>query len=193
VGISVTPFIAAVGAVSLGAGLALQGLLSNYGAGISIIVARPFVVGDTITVQGVTGIVKEVHLAYTILSNEDEILINIPNKHIIGEIISNSHAYSLVEGSVGIAYHCDPDQAIEVIERAIKNTDGVVVDKPPQIGIEGFGDSSINIGLRFWVRTEALFDTKYRANLAVFKALSQHNIDIPFPRRDVHLFDKTAG
>jgi len=69
IGISVTPFVAAIGAVSLGAGLALQGLLSNYGAGLSIIVARPFIVGDTISVQGVTGIVKEVKLAYTVLSN----------------------------------------------------------------------------------------------------------------------------
>ena len=69
IGISVTPFVAAIGAVSLGAGLALQGLLSNYGAGLSIIVARPFIVGDTISVQGVTGIVKEVKLAYTMLSN----------------------------------------------------------------------------------------------------------------------------
>ena len=69
IGISVTPFVAAIGAVSLGAGLALQGLLSNYGAGLSIIVARPFIVGDTISVQSVTGIVKEVKLAYTVLSN----------------------------------------------------------------------------------------------------------------------------
>lgn len=186
-GISVTPFVAAIGALSLGAGLALQGLLSNYGAGVSIIVARPFVVGDTITVQGVTGIVKEVKLAYTVLSNEDEVNITIPNKHIVGEIIHNSKANSIVETAVGIAYDSDTDQAIDVIRQAIEQTEGVVADKPPQVGIEGFGDSSIDIGMRYWVPTESLFETKYKANQAVFKALADNNIEIPFPQRYVHM------
>ena len=89
-GISVTPFIAAIGAISLGAGLALQGLLANYAAGFNIIIIRPFVVGDTISVQGVTGVVEEVLLAYTVLKNEDDVTITIPNKHIVGEILHNS-------------------------------------------------------------------------------------------------------
>lgn len=187
-GISVTPFVAAIGALSLGAGLALQGLLSNYGAGVSIIVARPFVVGDTITVQGVTGIVKEVKLGYTVLTNEDEVSITIPNKHIVGEIIHNSRANSIVETGVGIAYASDPDKAVSVIHNAILATPGVVTEKPPQVGIDAFGASSIDIGMRYWVRTDALFDTKYRANLAVFKALADNGIEIPFPQRHVHLF-----
>ena len=189
-GISVTPFVAAVGALSLGAGLALQGLLSNYGAGVSIIVTRPFIVGDTISVQGVTGVVKEVKLAYTILSNEDEVLITIPNKHIVGEIIHNSRANSIVETTVGIAYGSDPDRAIDVIRQAIIATPGVVTEKAPQVGIEEFGDSSINIGMRYWVPTVSLFDTKYQANLAVFKALGDNHIEIPFPQRHVHLFQQ---
>lgn len=187
-GISVTPFVAAIGALSLGAGLALQGLLSNYGAGISIIVARPFVVGDTISVQGVTGVVKEVKLAYTVLSNEDEVSITIPNKHIVGEIIHNSKENSIVETTVGIAYDSDTDRAISVIQEAIVQTEGVVSDKSPQVGIDGFGDSSIDIGMRYWVPTASLLETKYRANLAVFKALAENNIEIPFPQRHVHLF-----
>jgi len=89
-GIQITPFVAALGALGLGAGLAAQGLLSNYGAGLSIILARPFVVGDTLRVQGVLGVVKEVHLAFTMLTNEDGEIITIPNKHIFVEIIHNS-------------------------------------------------------------------------------------------------------
>lgn len=192
-GISVTPFVAAIGALSLGAGLALQGLLSNYGAGISIIVARPFVVGDTITVLGVNGVVKEVKLAYTVLSNEDGVKITIPNKHIVGEIIHNSNASSIVETVVGIAYDSDPEQAASVIRQAIVNTKGVESDKAPQVGIENFGDSSIDIGMRYWVQTESLFDTKYQANQAVFKALADNNIEIPFPQRDVRLFQETSS
>ncbi|NQV68841.1 MAG: mechanosensitive ion channel [Pseudohongiella sp.] len=191
IGISVTPFVAAIGALSLGAGLALQGLLSNYGAGVSIIVARPFVVGDTIIVQGVSGVVKEVRLAYTILTNEDEIQITIPNKHIVGEIIHNSSENSLIEGVVGISYDTDPEQAIAVIKKAIMTTSGISDHKEPQVGIENFGDSSINIGMRFWANTGVLFQTRYLANLAIFRALTDNNIEIPFPQRDVHLFDKT--
>jgi len=192
-GISVTPFVAAIGALSLGAGLALQGLLSNYGAGVSIIVARPFVVGGTISVQGVTGVVKEVKLAYTVLSNEDEVNITIPNKHIVGEIIHNSRANSIVETTVGIAYDSDTDKAIDVIRQAIISMPGVVSEKPPQVGIDGFGDSSIDIGMRYWAPTESLFETKYKANQVIFKALADHNIDIPFPQRHVHLFQQGQG
>jgi small conductance mechanosensitive channel len=187
-GISVTPFVAAIGALSLGAGLALQGLLSNYGAGISIIVARPFIVGDTISVLGVTGVVKEVKLAFTMLSNEDGVNITIPNKHIVGEIIHNSGESHVVESSVGIAYASNPDDAISVISQTIKNTEGVLASTEPQVGIEEFGDSSINIGMRYWVKTETLFETQYKVNLAVFKVLDDNNIEIPFPQRHVHLF-----
>jgi len=187
IGISVTPFVAAIGAVSLGAGLALQGLLSNYGAGLSIIVARPFIVGDTISVQGVTGIVKEVKLAYTVLSNEDEVNIMIPNKYIVGEIIHNFRTNSIIETVVGIAYASDPDLAIKEIGEALPNTEGVVAEKEPQVGIDNYSDSSIDIGMRYWVPTASLFDTKYRANLAVFKALAENNIEIPFPQRHMHL------
>ncbi|MBN4075363.1 MAG: mechanosensitive ion channel protein MscS [SAR86 cluster bacterium] len=186
-GISVTPFVAAIGALSLGAGLALQGLLSNYGAGISIIVARPFVVGDTIMVQGVAGVVKEIKLGYTILTNEDAVIITIPNRHIIGEIIHNSNASSSLELSIGIAYHCNPGQAITVISKVFDGLKGLDQNKAPQIGIDNFGDSSINISIRCWVMTTELFDTKYRINMAVHKALTENNIEIPFPQRDVHL------
>ena len=86
VGISVTPFVAAIGALSLGAGLAMQGLLANYAAGLNIIITRPFIVGDTIEVQSVTGLVKKVQLAYTMLIDEDGTEITIPNRHIVGEI-----------------------------------------------------------------------------------------------------------
>lgn len=191
-GISVTPFVAAIGALSLGAGLALQGLLSNYGAGLSIIVARPFVVGDTIMVQGVSGVVKEIKLAYTILTNEDDIIITIPNRHIVGEILHNSYASSILELSIGIAYHCDPEQAIAIISKVFEGMEGLDQNKPPLIGIDNFGDSSININIRCWVLTTELFATKYRINLAVHKALTDNNIEIPFPQRDVHLIQESS-
>lgn len=192
VGISVTPFVAAIGALSLGAGLAMQGLLSNYGAGLNIILARPFVVGDTIRIQGVAGQVKEVHLAYTLLSDEDNVEITIPNKHIVGEIIQNSHTDTLAETMIGISYDSDPTQAIAVIKEALQMIDGVSKDRTPMVGIEEFGDSSINIGIRFWAPTSHYFETKYSANGTVFAALQKAGISIPFPQREVRLLDKEA-
>ena len=186
-GISVTPFVAAIGALSLGAGLAVQGLLSNYGAGLNIILARPFVVGDTIRVKNVIGQVKEVRLAYTILNDEDNVEITIPNRHIIGEILSNSHNDTLAEEVVGISYDSDPEKAIAVIIEALNSIENISTERKPQVGIENFADSSIAIGIRFWVRTDRYFETRYRANAAIFKALKSANITIPFPQREVRI------
>ena len=192
-GISVTPFIAAIGAISLGAGLALQGLLANYAAGFNIILIRPFVVGDTITVQGRTGIVTEVLLAYTVLFDEDNVKITIPNKHIVGEVLSNSNGDSLLELSVGIAYHEDPIQTIALLEETINKLDIASQSREPQIGIGEFADSAINIDLRIWTPTENLYTAKYKANKAIYSALKASKIDIPFPQRDIHIIEKQAS
>jgi len=186
-GISVTPFVAAIGALSLGAGLAMQGLLSNYGAGLNIIITRPFVVGDTIHIQGVAGQIKEVHLAYTLLEDEDSVDITIPNKHIVGEIIHNSHADTVVEQSIGIAYDSDVDKAIRVIQEALSSADKVSKERVPMVGIESFADSSINIGIRYWAQTSHYYDTSYRANAKLFSALKEAGIVIPFPQREIRM------
>lgn len=186
-GISITPLIAAVGAVSLGAGLALQGMLANYAAGFTIILTRPFVVGDTINVQGVTGVVDKVTLPYTLLVDEDEVQIQVPNRHIVGEILHNSATEKLVELEVGVAYDSDPHQVIEVISKALTGMTGVSEKRQPLIGIDSYGDSSINFGVRFWAPTESHFQTRYAANLSIFDALKTAGISIPFPQREVRL------
>ena len=190
IGISVTPFVAAIGALSLGAGLAVQGLLSNYGAGLNIILARPFVVGDTIRVKDVIGQVKEVHLAFTILSDEDNVEITIPNKHIVGEILCNSHNDTLAEESIGISYDSDPDEAISVIMNALNGVKNISTERKPQVGIEDFADSSILIGIRFWAPTSQYFETRYNANAAIYQALKTANITIPFPQREVRILSE---
>lgn len=186
-GISVTPFIAAIGAISLGAGLALQGLLSNYAAGFNIIIIRPFVVGDTIAVQGVRGLVKEVLLAYTILTDEDGVEITIPNKHIVGEVLHNSKHDSLLELTVGIDYSENPLEVVAMLEDAIGKLDIVSKARKPLIGIDAFADSSINIAVRLWTPTENLYSAKYKAYKEIYLTLDNANIKIPFPQRDIHL------
>ena len=191
-GISIAPFVAAIGAAALGASFALQGPLSNYGAGLSIILTRPFVIGDTLTVKGVSGVVYEISLAYTLLTTEDEERITIPNNQIMGEILQNSFNNKVVESTIGIAYHDDPEKAIEIIRKTLKQFSQVSSESPPQIGVEEFGDSSINIGFRYWVPTKKYFQTAYAVNLSVYQALKDSNITIPFPQREVHMIPQSA-
>jgi len=188
-GISVTPLIAIVGALSLGAGLALQGMLANYAAGFTIIITRPFVVGDTLSVQGQTGLVESVHLAYTILIDEDDVRIQIPNRLVVGEIMHNSKEEKLVELSVGVAYKSDPHRVIAIVEEALKNIEGINTTRGPIIGIDEFADSSINIGVRFLAPTYKYFEFRYAANLAIYDAFKKQGIEIPFPQREVNLIN----
>ena len=190
-GISVAPFVAAIGAISLSIGLALQGVFSNYGAGFTIILTRPFVVGNTITINDITGIVEEIRLAYTLLSTEDGELITIPNKHIVGEVITNSFGNKVVEASIGISYSADANHAISIVREVLAGFEEITQEPAPQVGIEGFGDSSVNIGYRYWVPTQRYFELQYQVNLAVYTAFQQASIDIPFPQREVTL--KNSG
>ncbi|HTR00907.1 MAG TPA: mechanosensitive ion channel domain-containing protein [Candidatus Acidoferrum sp.] len=193
VGISVAPFVAAIGAVGLGAGLAMQGILSNYGAGVAIIITRPFVVGDTITVKGVTGLVKEVRMASTILANQDDIRIMIPNHHIMGEIIHNSAAETIVEMTLEVAYDSDPLRAVELIKAALASNPHISTTRPPQAGIHDFGNNGYRLGLRYWTGTARLFQTRCAANAAIYQTLRDHGIAIPLPQREVHMVaDKSA-
>jgi small conductance mechanosensitive channel len=190
-GITIAPFIAALGAAAFGASFALQGPLSNYMAGLIIIMTRPFTVGNTISVAGVSGIVEEVKLAATILSDEEGETITIPNKSILGEILHNSQENKIVQGLIGISYDSDPDKAIRLIKEILVSHDDVVSQKDPIIGIKGFGDSSIDIGFRYWVPTASYFSTSYAVNLQVFNAFKDNGIDIPFPQREVKILSES--
>ena len=192
-GISITPLVAALGAVAFGSSLALSGLLSNYGAGLTIIVTRPFVVGNTIKVKDVSGVVEEIGLGATHLSNEDGEEITIPNKHIVGEILTNSFENKVVEMTIGISYNDDSQQATRIIRDALKKIPEIVDSPAPQIGIQEFADSSVNIGMRYWVPTKQYFQTLYQANLAVYTALNEAGITIPFPQRDIHMVPEKQG
>ena len=186
-GITIAPFIAAIGAGAFGLTYAIQGPLSNYGAGISIILGRPFAIGDTINVAGVNGIVEEIRLGQTILKDEDGVVITIPNKHIVGEILHNSNEFRIVESVVGISYKDNPEHAVELIKNILQNSEHVASKPSPQVGIEEFGDFSINIGYRYWVNTEKFFHSKYKINLEVFNKLKDSGITIPFPQQEVTL------
>ena len=187
IGISITPLVAAIGAASLGAGLAVQGLLSNYGAGFNIIFTRPFVVGDTIQVQGVHGQVRDIFLAYTVLVTEDGDVITIPNRHIVGEIIHNTQHSSLLELAVGVAYSSNLDQVIEVLLRAVQENEFSNEEKAPIVGISGFGDSSVDLEVRVWVPSDKINVARFSLNKLIWDTLKSNQIEIPFPQREVKM------
>lgn len=192
-GITITPFIAALGGVAFGASMALQGPLANYGAGLSIIISRPFTIGDTITVQEQSGVVEDIKLACTILNTEDGVKITIPNKHIVGEILHNSKEVRIAETVVGISYSADPEKAIQAVKKAILEIEGVTDNPKPQVGIQQFGESSVDIGMRFWVPTQKYYQLLYAVHMNVYKTLQKEGINIPFPQRDLHVITNGKG
>lgn len=191
-GISIAPFVAAIGAVFLTAGLALQGTVANFAAGISLVITRPFKIGDTILVNKVYGVVEEIKLGYTTLRTEDEELITVPNKNMIGEVIVNSFDYRIVESRVGISYHDDAENVIELIKKIIDGFENLSGENKSIVGIQNFGDSSVEIGMRYWVPTRNFFKIQYEVNLAIYKALNDAKITIPYPQRDVHVYGENS-
>jgi small conductance mechanosensitive channel len=192
-GITITPLVAAITAGVFGASFAIQGPLSNYGAGLVIVVSRPFVVGDTITVAGVSGIVEEITLGATTLTSVDGVKITIPNKHIVGEILHNSKELHLVEGTVGIGYSSNLDEAIGIIRSILDGFQDVSQAPVPLVGVKAFGDSSITIDYRYWVPTKKYFSLRNQVNLALFTRLAEARIEIPFPQRQVHIISTPPG
>ena len=191
-GITITPFIAALSAVAFGGTLALQGPLSNYGSGLVIILTRPFVVGDTITTQGITGIVEDIRLAYTLLSNEDGQTITIPNKQIVGEVICNSYAHMLVETAINISYGDDPEIAVAIIRKVLDDNPDVTSRPAPLIGIARFAESAIEIGLRYWVPTRRYYEIQYAVNREIFRRIREQGIVMPYPQLHVHMQDGSS-
>ena len=186
-GITIAPLIAAITAAAFGASFAIQGPLANYGAGLVIIVTRPFVVGNAITVAGVSGVVDDVTLGATTLIDADGVRITIPNKHIVGEILHNSKELRIAEGKVGISYQSNPEEAIGIVKSILDSFDDIAKDPASLVGIKQFGDSSITIAYRYWVPAMKYFSLGYQVNLAVFTRLKEAQIEIPFPQREVRI------
>lgn len=170
-GITIAPLIAIAGASAFGATVAIQGPLSNYGAGLSIVLSRPFTVGDTITIRDVSGVVEEVKLAATTLIGEDGEKITVPNKEIVGRVIVNSSKKRIVEEKIAIAEDVDAVAAVELVRKAIDGIAEVAAVAPSQVGIHEFTYGGVVIGIRFWVPSRTYFQLRYRVNEAVLTAL----------------------
>lgn len=172
-GISIAPLIALAGAGAFGVTIALQGPLSNYGAGLSIILGRPFAVGDTITLGRTSGVVEEVKLAGTVLVGENEERILIPNKEIVGKVIVNSETRRLIQTKIAVDGDADVAKAIAALRDAIPAD---VVSGQTLIGVHDFTYGGIVLGVRFWVPSTRYFETRYRVNLDLLRALREAGV-----------------
>jgi len=190
-GIQTTSFIAILGAAGLAVGLALQGSLANFAAGILMIIFRPFRVGDYVEGGGTAGIVEEIQIFTTKLRTPDNKSIIIPNAKITGDNIVNYSAKDSrrMDMIVGVSYDDDYDQVKEVLQDILAK-DGRILEEPaPTIGIVEFGDNSVNFAFRPWVKTAEYWDVYFALTEAIKKRFDEEGITIPYPQRDVHLFE----
>ncbi|MBT3552808.1 MAG: mechanosensitive ion channel family protein [Rhodospirillaceae bacterium] len=177
-GVSTAPLIALAGASAFGATLALQGPLSNYGAGFAILMGRQFAAGNSITIGKVSGVVQDITLAATVLTGEDGERITIPNKEIVGQVIVNSKDSRIVETRIAIGYGEDAGAAIEALRATLNGDEAVTDAPPPQIGIHDFTYGGVILGLRYWVPGNHYFQNRYRVNLALLEALKGADITL---------------
>ena len=177
-GISIAPLIAVAGAGAFGATMALQGPLSNYGAGLSIILGRPFTVGDTITIGRTSGVVQDVKLAGTVLVGEDGERITVPNKEIVGKVIVNSEAKRVVQTKIAVPANTDLAGATRVIREVLSKEGELDAEPAAQVGVHDFTYGGIVLGARYWVPSQRYFEVRYRVNAAILEALNSAGIPL---------------
>jgi small conductance mechanosensitive channel len=192
-GIQTTSLIAVLGAAGLAVGLALQGSLSNFAAGVLVIIFRPYKVGDYIEAAGVAGTVDEVQIFNTVMNTPDNKRIIVPNSQITGGIITNysAHETRRVDFTFGIGYADDIDKAKKIIEEVLTADERVLEDPAPQIVVAELADSSVNIVARPWAKAADYWGLKFEVTETVKKRFDAEGISIPFPQRDVHVYYET--
>lgn len=181
--VKVTSFVAIIGAATFAVGMALQGSLSNFAAGVLILVLRPFSVGDFVELVGTTGSVSSIQIFSTILKTPDNKTIIIPNGVIIGSNIVN---YSLEENrrvdfTFGIDYSADIKAAKRIMEEVAKGHSLVLKDPDVFVGVSELADSSVNFAVRVWVKSADYWTVFFDINEAMKLRLDQEKIGIPYP------------
>jgi len=190
-GIETTSFIAVLGAAGLAIGLALQGSLANFAAGFLMIVFRPFKVGDFIEGAGEAGVVEEIQMFTTTLRTGDNKTIIIPNAQLSNGNITNYSAKETrrVDLTVGAAYEADIKHVRKVLQEIIDADERIMDDPAPMIAVGELADNSVNFVVRVWVKTGDYWGVYFDTTEAVKVRFDEENIGIPYPQRDVHLYE----
>ncbi|KPA53713.1 mechanosensitive ion channel protein [Photobacterium leiognathi subsp. mandapamensis] len=189
IGVQTASVVAVIGAAGLAVGLALQGSLSNFAAGVLIVAFRPFKSGDFVEVAGVSGAVESIQIFSTELRTPDNKTVVVPNSSIIGNPITNysRNATRRIDLVIGVSYKADLQKTKEVLTRVVNADSRVLKDPEPTIGVVALADSSVNFVVRPWVNTPDYWAVYFDLNQAIKEELDKEGIEIPFPQMDVHL------
>lgn len=189
-GVETTHIAAIFAAAGLAIGLALQGSLANFAAGLMIIGFRPFKAGDYIEAAGISGKVTEVGIFTTHLKTPDNKVVIVPNASVTSDAITNYSAESIrrIDLVFGIGYDDDIRQAKELLKEIIAADDRILKDPAPTIAVSELADSSVNFVVRPWVNTGDYWDVFYHLQETVKLRFDQAGISIPYPQQDLHLY-----
>lgn len=192
IGIATTSFVAIIGAAGLAVGLALQGGLANFAGGVIILIFKPFKIGDVIDAQGYSGTVSEITIFTTILKTPDNKTIIIPNGALSnGSLVNYSTELKRrLDMGFGIGYEDSIEKAKELLAKLVESDARIHSDPAPQIVVDALGESSVHVSVRVWCDNadygNIFFDTQEKVKLA----FDREGISIPFPRRDIHIYNQ---
>ncbi|MCG9631513.1 MULTISPECIES: small-conductance mechanosensitive channel MscS [Vibrio] len=189
VGVQTASVVAVIGAAGLAIGLALQGSLSNFAAGVLIVAFRPFKSGDYVEIGGVAGSVDSIQIFQTVLTTPDNKMVVVPNGSVIGSPITNysRHATRRVDLMIGVSYGANLQQTKELLTKICESDERVLKEPGVQVGVHTLADSSVNFVVRPWVKTADYWSVYFDLMQAIKEGLDKEGIEIPFPQMDVHL------
>lgn len=189
-GVQTTSLLAVLGAAGLAVGLALQGSLSNFAAGVLIVAFRPYKVDDVIEAGGITGTVKAVQIFTTIINTVDNKKVIVPNSQIMNGTIINYSANDKrrIDMIIGCGYQNDLDKVRNVLNEIMQSDPRILKDPAPAIAVTALGENSVNFVVRPWVQTADYWDVYFYVHEQVKKHFDAAGISIPFPQRDVHVY-----
>lgn len=193
--INVGPILAVIGAAGFIVAFALQGTLSNFASGIMILLYRPFDVGDAVEVGGVSGTVKSMNLVSTQINTFDNKMIVVPNNSIWGNVITNITGSDVrrVDMTFGIGYADDVAEAQSIMESIVSSHPMVLKEPQPVVRLHELGESSVNFICRPWVKTADYWSVYWDVTRSIKEQFDAQGVSIPFPQRDVHIYQENAG
>jgi len=191
-GVQLLPLIAGLGVAGAGVALAMQGVLGNLVAGLTIIFTKPFRVSEYVSMAGVEGRVEAIDLFSTILSHPDLSKVVVPNRKIVGEILHNYGKIRQLDVVVGVAYNTDLNGALAAVNDVLKQNPRVLKDPAPVVRVSVLADSSINIAVKPWVPVTEFGLATGEVNKAIVEEFRARQISIPFPQREVRLLNASS-
>jgi small conductance mechanosensitive channel len=191
-GVKSSSLVAMVGAAGLAVGLALQGSLANFAGGVLLLIFKPFRVGDFIAAQGIEGTVKEINIFTTKLNTFGNQVAIIPNGKLSNENIVNYNSEDTRRDKidVGIAYDADLRKAKEILLNICREDLRILPTPTPEVYVAELADSSVNLSLRFWAKNEDFWAAHFYVMETLKLEFDKEGIEIPFPQRDIHVFQK---